>query len=38
VTEHLLTNAWVVNQFLPGRVVVEGEAGQPGVCRISGAA
>jgi RNA 3'-terminal phosphate cyclase len=37
VTEHLLTNAWVVNQFLPGRVVVEGEAGQPGACRISGA-
>jgi RNA 3'-terminal phosphate cyclase (ATP) len=38
VTEHLLTNAWVVNQFLPGRVVVEGEAGQPGACRIGGAA
>jgi RNA 3'-terminal phosphate cyclase (ATP) len=37
VTEHLLTNAWVVNQFLPGRVVVEGEAGQPGACRIGGA-
>jgi RNA 3'-terminal phosphate cyclase (ATP) len=37
VTEHLLTNAWVVNQFLPGRVVVEGEAGQPGTCLIGGA-
>ena len=34
VTNHLLTNAWVVNQFFPGRVHVEGEAGQPGSCRI----
>jgi RNA 3'-terminal phosphate cyclase len=34
VTEHLLTNAWVVNQFLPGRVRIEGEQGQPGACRI----
>ncbi len=30
VTEHLLTNGWVVEQFLPGRVRIEGEAGQPG--------
>ena len=28
VTQHLLTNAWVVNQFLPGRVRVAGEEGQ----------
>ncbi|MGD8902211.1 MAG: RNA 3'-terminal phosphate cyclase [Anaerolineae bacterium] len=34
VTGHLLTNAWVVNQFFPGRVQVEGERGQPGTCRI----
>ena len=34
VTSHLLTNAWVVNQFFPGRVQVEGERGQPGACRI----
>jgi RNA 3'-terminal phosphate cyclase (ATP) len=34
VTLHLLTNAWVVNQFLPGRVRVEGKEGEPGVCRI----
>ncbi len=34
VTRHLLTNAWVVNQFLPGRVRVEGEEGQPGSCAI----
>ncbi len=34
VTAHLLTNAWVVNQFFPGRVQVEGPEGQPGMCRI----
>jgi RNA 3'-terminal phosphate cyclase (ATP) len=34
VTGHLLTNAWVVNQFFPGRVQVEGKEGQPGLCRI----
>jgi RNA 3'-terminal phosphate cyclase (ATP) len=34
VTQHLLTNAWVVNQFLPGRVRVEGELGEPGSCSI----
>jgi RNA 3'-terminal phosphate cyclase (ATP) len=32
LTQHTLTNAWVVNQFLPDRVRVEGEEGQPGVC------
>jgi RNA 3'-terminal phosphate cyclase (ATP) len=34
ITKHLLTNAWVVNQFFPGRVRVEGEEGQPGSCHI----
>lgn len=34
VTLHLLTNAWVVNQFLPGRVQVEGKEGEPGTCYI----
>lgn len=34
VTLHLLTVAWVVNQFFPGRVVIEGEEGQPGLCLI----
>jgi len=34
VTLHLLTNAWVVNQFLPGRVQVDGREGEPGLCRI----
>lgn len=34
VTPHLLTNAWIVNRFFPGRVRVEGEEGQPGTCQI----
>jgi RNA 3'-terminal phosphate cyclase (ATP) len=34
VTQHLLTNAWVVNQFFPGCVRLEGEEGHPGLCRI----
>ena len=34
VTDHLLTNAHIVNQFFPGCVRVEGEEGQPGSCRI----
>jgi RNA 3'-terminal phosphate cyclase (ATP) len=34
VTQHLLTNAWVVNRFFPGRVRVEGEEGQAGRCWI----
>jgi len=31
VTEHLLTNRWVVEQFLPGRVRIEGNVGDPGL-------
>jgi RNA 3'-terminal phosphate cyclase (ATP) len=34
VTEHLLTNAWVVNQFFPGSVRVEGPEGYPGSCTV----
>jgi RNA 3'-terminal phosphate cyclase (ATP) len=30
VTRHLLTNAWVVQQFLPVRVTIEGAEGEPG--------
>lgn len=37
VTSHLLTNAWVVNQFLPHRVHVDGDVGQPGMCWTSAA-
>lgn len=36
VTGHLLTSAWVVNQFLPGSVRVEGDEGGPGACTIAG--
>jgi len=34
VTQHLLTNAWAVEQFLPVRIVVEGTLGQPGRVQI----
>jgi RNA 3'-terminal phosphate cyclase (ATP) len=34
VTGHLLTNAWVVNHFFPGRVQVKGDEGEPGSCSI----
>ncbi|HER33874.1 MAG TPA: RNA 3'-phosphate cyclase, partial [Halothiobacillaceae bacterium] len=34
VTSHLLTSAWVVNLFFPGRVRVEGEEGAPGACHV----
>jgi RNA 3'-terminal phosphate cyclase (ATP) len=34
VTQHLLTNAWVVNHFLPGRVRIDGREGQSGTCLI----
>jgi RNA 3'-terminal phosphate cyclase (ATP) len=37
VTEHLLTNRWVVEQFLPERVRVEGGVGQPGRVTVEGA-
>ncbi len=30
ITQHLLTNIWVVKQFLPTRFLVQGEEGQPG--------
>ena len=31
VTEHLLTNRWVIDQFIPGRVMVEGRLGETGL-------
>jgi RNA 3'-terminal phosphate cyclase (ATP) len=36
VTQHLLTNAWVVNQFFPDHVRVEGQEGEAGFCWIEG--
>jgi RNA 3'-terminal phosphate cyclase (ATP) len=35
VTQHLLTNAWAVEQFLPVHIAVEGKVGQPGRVRIA---
>ncbi len=34
ITQHLLTNAWVVGQFLPVEIVVQGEEGRPGRVEI----
>ncbi len=36
VTEHLLSNRWVVEHFLPGRVQVEGSVGEPGLVTVEG--
>ncbi len=34
VTQHLLTQAWVINHFLPGTLHIEGVTGQPGALVI----
>ncbi len=34
ISKHLLTNIWVVKQFLPTEVLVEGEEGSPGKITI----
>ncbi|BCR06754.1 ribosomal subunit interface protein [Desulfuromonas versatilis] len=36
VTEHLLTNAWVIRQFLPADIVIEEAPGRAGLVRIDG--
>jgi RNA 3'-terminal phosphate cyclase (ATP) len=36
VSQHLLTNAWVVNQFLGPVVSVEGQQGRPGSVSVQG--
>ncbi len=36
VSHHLLTNAWVVRQFLARELAVEGEAGAPGALVVGG--
>ena len=36
VTQHLLTNAWVANQFFPDHIRVEGQEGEKGACWIEG--
>lgn len=34
VTQHLLTNAWAVEQLTPVRVEIQGDEGQPGEVRV----
>lgn len=34
ITSHLVTNVWVVEQFLGGVFEVEGEIGGPGIVRV----
>ena len=36
ITAHLVTNAWVIRQFLPAAIIIEGEVGAPGTVRIGG--
>lgn len=36
ITSHLLTSAWVVNQFLPGTAEIAGAVGAPGAVRVRG--
>jgi RNA 3'-terminal phosphate cyclase (ATP) len=36
VTHHMMTNAWVIEQFLGTRVKVEGELGAPGRVEVEG--
>jgi RNA 3'-terminal phosphate cyclase (ATP) len=36
VTKHLLTNAWVIGQFLEARIEIEGEEGEAGTVRVEG--
>lgn len=36
VTPHLLTNAQVIDQFLPGRITIDGAQDAPGLVRVAG--
>lgn len=36
ITRHLLTNAWVIRQFLNVEIDIQGEEGQPGLVKICG--
>lgn len=37
LSQHLLTNVWLIRQFLPIRIEVEGEEGGPGKVTVQGA-
>ncbi|KPL18096.1 MAG: hypothetical protein AMJ92_09665 [candidate division Zixibacteria bacterium SM23_81] len=36
ISGHLLTNVWVLEQFLPGRLIVEGNEGEAGAVVVKG--
>jgi RNA 3'-terminal phosphate cyclase len=36
ITQHLLTNIWVVKQFMDMDITVEGKEGEPGKIRVQG--
>ncbi|MBI5745457.1 MAG: RNA 3'-phosphate cyclase [Nitrospirae bacterium] len=36
ISRHLLTNIWVIEQFLPVKFIVEGKEGEPGKITVSG--
>ena len=36
ITQHLLTNAWVIGKFLPASIDIEGEEGEVGMVRVEG--
>ena len=36
ITPHLITNAQVINQFLPGRININGVQGEPGLVQVLG--
>lgn len=36
ISRHLLTNIWVIEQFIPVRFIVEGKEGEPGKITVSG--
>jgi RNA 3'-terminal phosphate cyclase (ATP) len=36
ITTHLVTNVWVIEQFLPVKFEVDGEVGRPGVISVEG--
>jgi RNA 3'-terminal phosphate cyclase (ATP) len=38
VTRHLLTNAWIIGQFLPAKIEIEGGVGEVGLVRGEGRA
>ncbi len=37
ITDHLVTNAWVIEQILPAKVAIEGRAGSAGRVTVEGA-